>query len=60
MPHDDDPEAHVRRRVRRKLRFYRDVTSFVVACPPSGLRLWGWRRRLGDVDLDRNAIKKSS
>jgi hypothetical protein len=31
MPHDDDDvEVHVRRRIRRKLRFYRDVTFFVV------------------------------
>jgi hypothetical protein len=46
MPHDDDPEAQVRRRVRRKLRFYRDVTSFVVVVGALALIDWatggGW------------------
>jgi hypothetical protein len=40
MPHDDDPEAQVRRRVRRKLGFYRDVASFVVIV--GGLALIDW------------------
>ena len=47
MPHDDDdPEVHVRRRVRRKLRFYRDVASFVVIVGALALIDWvtggGW------------------
>jgi len=47
MPrHDDDPEVRVRRRVRRKLRFYRDVTSFVVIVGALALIDWatggGW------------------
>jgi hypothetical protein len=46
MPHDDDSEAQVRRRVRRKLRFYRDVTSFVVVVGALALIDWatggGW------------------
>ena len=46
MPRDDDPEVHVRRRVRRKLRFYRDVTSFVVIVGTLALIDWvtggGW------------------
>jgi len=47
MPHhDDDPEVQVRRRVRRKLRFYRDVTSFVVIVGTLALIDWatggGW------------------
>jgi len=46
MPRDDDPEVHVRRRVRRKLRFYRDVTTFVVIVGALALIDWatpgGW------------------
>jgi hypothetical protein len=46
MPRDDDPEVHVRRRVRRKLRFYRDVTTFVVIVGTLALIDWatgdGW------------------
>jgi hypothetical protein len=46
MPRDDDPEVHVRRRVRRKLKFYRDVTTFVVIVGALALIDWatpgGW------------------
>ncbi len=46
MPHDDNPEVRVRRRVRRKLRFYRDVMSFVVIVGALALIDWatggGW------------------
>jgi len=46
MPRDDDPGVHVRRRVRRRLRFYRDVASFVVIVGALALIDWatggGW------------------
>jgi len=46
MPRDDDPGVDVRRRVRRRLRFYRDVTSFVVIVGALALIDWatggGW------------------
>jgi len=43
---DDDPEVHIRRRVRRKLKFYRDATTFVVIVGALALIDWategGW------------------
>ena len=46
MPRDDDPEVHVRRRVRRKLKFYRDVMTFIVVVGALALIDWategGW------------------
>lgn len=46
MPHDDNHEVHVRRRVRRKLKFYRDATSFIVIVGALALIDWategGW------------------
>ena len=46
MPHDDDYEVRVRRRVRRKLKFYRDAMTFVVIVGALALIDWategGW------------------
>jgi hypothetical protein len=46
MPRDDDPGVQVRRRVRRKLKFYRDVMTFVVIVGMLALIDWategGW------------------
>ena len=46
MPRDDNPETQIRRRVRRRLGFYRDATFFVVIVGALALIDWatggGW------------------